>query len=158
MALDCPMASRAVARNAKAPNRARDMDRGVPLNAGATRRARYTPALTMVAECRSADTGVGATMAPRSQPENGGWAALTIPARHSRARGNRNAWASGPAPARADRCRGCRSRASQTMAVTSTAPPRAFIHRAFKALARAWSVRSWPIRAKEHRVVASKNR
>ena len=32
---------------------------------------RKTPALTMVEEWRSADVGVGATIAPKSQPEKG---------------------------------------------------------------------------------------
>ncbi len=34
----------------------------------------------MVLECRRADTGVGATIAPVSQVENGIWAALVRPA------------------------------------------------------------------------------
>ena len=40
-------------------------------NAGARRATRYTPALTIVAECRYALTGVGATIAPGSQAWNG---------------------------------------------------------------------------------------
>lgn len=38
---------------------------------GASLMMRKTPALTMVEECRSAEVGVGATIAPRSQPEKG---------------------------------------------------------------------------------------
>ena len=38
---------------------------------GPSRSSRYTPALTMVAECRRALVGVGATIAPSSQPLNG---------------------------------------------------------------------------------------
>lgn len=44
---------------------------GLPPSDGASRISRYTPALTMVEEWSMADTGVGATMAPSSQPENG---------------------------------------------------------------------------------------
>ena len=43
----------------------------VPLNAGARRIKRYTPAFTIVALCSRALEGVGATMAPRSQEEKG---------------------------------------------------------------------------------------
>ena len=43
-------------------------------NAGANRATRYTPALTIVAECRYVLTGVGATIAPGSQEWNGIWA------------------------------------------------------------------------------------
>src|SRR5690606_36267710 len=39
--------------------------------AGAQRATRYTPALTIVAECRYALTGVGATIAPGSHEWNG---------------------------------------------------------------------------------------
>ena len=38
---------------------------------GASLMIRKTPALTMVEECRSAEVGVGATIAPRSHPEKG---------------------------------------------------------------------------------------
>jgi hypothetical protein len=44
---------------------------GARANAGASRAMRYTPAFTMVAEWRNALTGVGATIAPGSQLENG---------------------------------------------------------------------------------------
>ena len=37
----------------------------------------------MVLECSSAETGVGATIAPRSQLWNGNWADLANPARQS---------------------------------------------------------------------------
>ena len=48
----------------------------VPANAGHRRASRNTPALTMVAECRYADTGVGAAMALGSQKWNGNCALL----------------------------------------------------------------------------------
>ena len=59
----------------------------VPDNAGAKRISRYTPALTMVALCKSALDGVGATMAPSSQEENGSWADFVSPARERSATG-----------------------------------------------------------------------
>ncbi len=40
-----------------------------------------TPALTMVEECNRAETGVGATMAPKSQELKGSWADLVSPAK-----------------------------------------------------------------------------
>ncbi len=40
-------------------------------NAGASRATRYTPALTIVAECRYVLTGVGATIAAGSHEWNG---------------------------------------------------------------------------------------
>ena len=43
----------------------------VPVISGASLIIRKTPAFTMVLECRSADVGVGATIAPRSHDENG---------------------------------------------------------------------------------------
>jgi len=47
---------------------------GTVANTGAIRASRYTPALTMVAEWRYADTGVGAAMALGNQKWNGNWA------------------------------------------------------------------------------------
>ena len=48
--------------------------------------SKNTPALTMVEECRSAEVGVGATMAPSSQVWNGICAALVMPANAKRRR------------------------------------------------------------------------
>ncbi len=48
---------------------------------------RKTPALTIVEEWSKAEVGVGATIAPKSQPENGIWAALVMPAKASSAAG-----------------------------------------------------------------------
>ncbi len=48
----------------------------VPPSAGEKRISRKTPAFTMVAECRKADTGVGAAMAPGSQKWKGNCADL----------------------------------------------------------------------------------
>ena len=45
-------------------------------NAGANRATRYTPALTIAAACRYAETGVGAAIAPGSQKWNGSSADL----------------------------------------------------------------------------------
>lgn len=41
----------------------------------------------MVLECNKAETGVGATMAPKSQSQNGNWAALVKPAMDIKATG-----------------------------------------------------------------------
>ena len=41
----------------------------------------------MVLECNSADTGVGATIAPSNQLENGSWADFVMPAKHNSAAG-----------------------------------------------------------------------
>jgi len=43
----------------------------------------------MVLECSNAETGVGATMAPSNQLENGSWADLVMPAKQSNAAGRR---------------------------------------------------------------------
>ena len=48
---------------------------------GASFTSKKTPAFTMVEECNSAEVGVGATMAPRSQVWNGICAALVMPAK-----------------------------------------------------------------------------
>ncbi len=48
----------------------------VPPRSGVIRATRYTPALTIVAECRYALTGVGACIAFGSQKWNGNWADL----------------------------------------------------------------------------------
>ncbi len=45
-----------------------------PWNSGARRATRKTPAFTMAAACRYADTGVGAAMAAGSQKWKGAWA------------------------------------------------------------------------------------
>ena len=54
-------------------------------SSGCNRNSRYAPAATMVAECSSAETGLGPCIARDSQKENGSWAdlpraATTIPA------------------------------------------------------------------------------
>ena len=48
----------------------------VPPSQGVVRAKRYTPACTMVAECRNAETGVGASMALGSQTWKGSCADL----------------------------------------------------------------------------------
>ena len=69
------------------PIRATMVPGRVPRSSGASRSTRYTPAFTMVLECRSADTGVGATIAPSSQEEKGIWADLVMPAKARSATG-----------------------------------------------------------------------
>lgn len=51
-------------------------NRSVPASAGCRRASRNTPALTIVAECRYADTGVGAAIACGNQKWNGNCALL----------------------------------------------------------------------------------
>ena len=60
----------------------------VPCIIGDSLSSRYTPALTIVAECKSAEVGVGATIAPSSQPEKGSCADLVSAAKASIAAGN----------------------------------------------------------------------
>ena len=56
----------------------------LPPRAGENRTSRNTPAFTIVAECRKADTGVGAAMAPGNQKWNGNCADLVnAPIRNS---------------------------------------------------------------------------
>ena len=61
---------------------------GVPESTGHSRASRNTPALTMVAECRNADTGVGAAIALGSQKWKGNCALLVnVPSRISSSAG-----------------------------------------------------------------------
>jgi len=46
------------------------------VSTGKNRPTRYTPAATIVAECTSAETGVGPSMASGSQTKSGNWALL----------------------------------------------------------------------------------
>ena len=89
-------------------------------------------------ECSSADTGVGATMAPSSQLEKGSWADFVMPAKQSRAAGSS-----------ASECfeviSACNSmlplwRWNHTMASAKAKPPARFITSARKAFCRASSV------------------
>jgi hypothetical protein len=48
----------------------------VPASTGHRRASRNTPSFTIAAECRYADTGVGAAIACGSQKWNGNWALL----------------------------------------------------------------------------------
>src|SRR3974390_56600 len=81
------MAANDPARNVTEPTRATSRPTEVPEMTGAMRTTRYTPAFTIVLECNSADTGVGATMAPSNQLENGSCADLVMPAKQSSAAG-----------------------------------------------------------------------
>src|SRR3546814_9526873 len=58
---------------------------GTPEKMGETSISRYTPALTIVAACRKALTGVIATIAPGSQKCSGTWADLVNAANAIRA-------------------------------------------------------------------------
>ena len=71
-----------------APKSATMVDMVVSAKAGAMRSKRYVPALTMVAECSRAETGVGATMAPHSQLSKGTCADLVKAARQKKANGS----------------------------------------------------------------------
>ncbi len=51
---------------------------------GASLIIRYTPAFTIVAECSRAEDGVGATIAPKSQEENGSCADFVSAATQSK--------------------------------------------------------------------------
>ena len=105
---------------------------------GAMRSTRYTPAFTMVLECSSADTGVGATIAPSSQLENGSCADLVMPAKQSRAAGS-------SASAGFEVISVCNSmlplwRWNQTIAAANASPPARFITNARSAFCFACSV------------------
>ena len=76
-----------VIRKVNAPTNASAIPTHVWENSGAKTINRKTPALTMVDEWRRAETGVGATIAPVSQVENGICAAFVIPARAINASG-----------------------------------------------------------------------
>ena len=76
-----------VARNVNAPTKARAIPTHVWWKRGANTIKRKTPAFTIVDEWRRAETGVGATIAPVSQVENGSCAALVRPATASSASG-----------------------------------------------------------------------
>ena len=61
---------------------------GVSARTGHNRAMRNTPAFTKVAECRKADTGVGAAMAFGNQKWNGNWALfVSVPSRISTSAG-----------------------------------------------------------------------
>ena len=110
----------------------------------------------MVLECSSAETGVGATIAPSNQPENGSWADFVMPAKHSSAAGISTSDCLEPISA-------CNSMLwvrwwHQTMASANARPPARFMTSARRALRRASSVRVYPISRNEQRVVISQNR
>ena len=87
-----------------APKSATMVDMVVSAKAGAMRSSRYVPALTMVAECSRAETGVGATMAPHSQLSKGTCADLVKAARQKKANGSSMAVVfNACAPSREDR-------------------------------------------------------
>ncbi|OPX61015.1 MAG: hypothetical protein A4E29_01015 [Methanomassiliicoccales archaeon PtaB.Bin134] len=88
LALLWVMARMQEARNVTPPIRAMAALRdGDPARLGDIRIRRYTPRLTIVAECSSAETGVGATIAPSNQDWNGACADLVRAATESIARG-----------------------------------------------------------------------
>ena len=115
-------------RKVKPPTRATIFPARVSLITGASLMSRYTPALTIVALCKSADVGVGATIAPRSHFENGSSADFVIAANASRMTGISTAalsWLTST----------CRFDVSSTIdaymiAPANPRPPRRFIHKA----------------------------
>src|SRR5512143_1987871 len=77
----CDTAMNEANRNVTAPMQAMQIPAGPLLRIGETLSKRQTPAFTIVLEWRSADTGVGATMAPVSHVEKGICADFTSPAK-----------------------------------------------------------------------------
>ena len=80
---DVAIAIRDAAKKVNPPIKVTRTPVSVPSSIGEMRIRRYTPAFTMVAECKRADVGVGATIAPRSQPQNGNCALFVIAAKAS---------------------------------------------------------------------------
>jgi len=111
----------------------------------------------MVLECRSADTGVGATIAPTSHAENGSWAALVSPAKPMRAAGT-SAMTFPLVVSASSPIMPLPNIASQMIAPANAMPPSRFIQRARKALLVASSVFVYPIRRKEQSVVTSQKK
>ena len=71
-ALACEMAMKLHSRKVKPPTRmVMTAATGQTRKIGESLMSKKTPALTMVDECRSAEVGVGATIAPSSQVWNG---------------------------------------------------------------------------------------
>ena len=116
---------------------------------------RYTPALTMVAECSRADTGVGADMAPSSQEEKGICADLVSPAKESSTAGSSAAERAtapkvpalprvlaAPALTRASISRGREEAARNRIAPEKASPPSMFSTSAREARSRDWRVSS----------------
>ena len=152
----CEMAISEAARNVTPPMRATTVPATVPRSTGARRRTRYTPAFTMVLECRRAETGVGATMAPSSHEEKGICADFVNPAKASSTAGRRAApfsietrWSSSTVP---------RVEARRMMAPANARPPSMLSVRARNALPRDSVVPLYPMRRKEQRVVTSQKR
>ncbi len=81
LAFDCVTAMAEAARKVTPPTSPRRSPGRVFAKTGANLTIAYTPALTIVEEWSRAETGVGATIAPRSQDENGSCAALVSPAK-----------------------------------------------------------------------------
>ena len=77
------MASNEAAKKVNPPVAATMTPGSVPFIRGERLIRRYTPAFTIVAECRRAEVGVGATMAPNSHLENGICADLVSAAKAS---------------------------------------------------------------------------
>ena len=101
---------------------------------------RNTPAFTMVEECSSAEVGVGATIAPSSQPEKGIMAALVKPQKTNRATIISTGFAPCPSFSSAESSTVWYCTPSQTIAAAKATPPSRFIHKALKELLMASSV------------------
>ena len=113
----------------------------------------------MVLEWSRAETGVGATIAPSSQRENGSWAALARPAKAIRQAGIIAAWPRASSAVRSRvRWPSGASIASHSRATAKPVPPRVLRPRAVKALPVASWLRLWPMSRNEARVVISQNR
>ena len=92
--------------------------------------------MTIVALCSSALEGVGATIAPSSQEENGSCADLVSPASASSATG-----ITAPAATTSPSCTVPAVAAATAIAIAKPSPPSRFIHSARKLLCTASSVR-----------------
>ena len=124
-----------------------------PWNAGEIRSSRYTPAFTMVALWSNALEGVGATMAPRSQVENGSCADLVSPARARQISGS-----IAPTLTTLRSCTVPLTFAIHAIATANPRPPRRFIQSAQKLLFTASSERVYPIIKNEITLVISQKK
>ena len=101
---------------------------------------RNTPAFTIVEECSKAEVGVGATMAPSSQPENGIMAALVKPQKTSSATAISTGCELRPRLISMESSTDSYSAPSQRMAAANATPPSRFIQRALNEFSTASSV------------------
>ena len=116
----------------------------------------------MVEECKSAETGVGATIAPHSQLWNGICADFVNPAKHMSAMGKSMTLAAFPpmvpSLSTALRLSSCPEFARSKRASTKPTPPSIFIHKALDAFFIAVGVPSCAMSANEHSDVTSQKK